>query len=153
MTIYTVCFFGHRYIDDPFGVDSQIYELVCNLIHDKEYVDFLIGRDGEFDQLVSSAIIRAKRNIFDANSSHIWIMPYIKAEYTKNSEDYDKYYDEVEICERSARCHPKAAITIRNQYMIRRSNLCVFYINHNHGGAFNALQYAKNSNKDIIIFN
>lgn len=63
MNIYTVCFFGHRYIDEPDRIDLQVYKLICDLIRSKEYVDFLIGRDGDFDQLVSSAIIRAKRNI------------------------------------------------------------------------------------------
>jgi hypothetical protein len=114
-------------------------------------VDFLIGRDGDFDQLASSAIIRAKKNIFDANSSHVWVMPYARAEYINNSKDYDEYYDAVEICERSAECHPKAAIAIRNQYMIDRSDLCVFYVKHNYGGAWNALKYAEKLEKNKIL--
>lgn len=151
MNIYTVCFFGHRYVDEPNRIDLQIYELICNLIRKKDYVDFLVGRDGEYDQLVSSAIIRAKRNVFDANSSLIWIMPYKKAEYINNCEDYDKYYDAVEICEKSAGCHPKAAITIRNQYMIDKSDLCVFYVNHKNGGAWNSFKYANQHVKNIIL--
>lgn len=153
MTIYTVCFFGHRYVDEPVSIDSQVYEVVCNLIRNNDYVDFLIGRDGDFDQLVSSAIIRAKRNIFEANSSHIWVMANKRAEYLNNSLDYDKYYDAVEICEKSAECHPKAAITIRNKNMIERSDLCIFYVRHNYGGAWSALRYAKKLKKNIIHLN
>ena len=81
LNVYTVCFFGHRYVDNYSELDCQVYKIICELIKTKEYVEFLIGRDGEFDQLVSSAIIRAKRNIFDANSSHTWVLPYQKAEY------------------------------------------------------------------------
>ena len=133
--------------DEPNRIDFQVYELICDLIDKKNYVDFLVGRDGEYDQLVSSAIIRTKRKVFDANSSHIWIMPYKKAEYINNYEDYDA----VEICEKSAGCHPKAAITICNQYMIDKSDFCAFYVNHKNGGACNALKYVKQHVKNIIL--
>ena len=38
---------------------------------ENEYVDFLVGRDGEFDQLVSSAIKRMKNEMGYYNSSLI----------------------------------------------------------------------------------
>lgn len=78
-------------------------------------------------------------------------MPYTKADYINNTEDYNKYYDEIEICERSASSHPKAAITIRNRYMIEKSDVCVFYIRQNRGGAFDAFKYAKKLGKNIFL--
>ena len=45
-----------------------------------EYIEFLVGRDGEFDQLVSSTIRRCKRTIRDDNSSLVLVLPYMTAE-------------------------------------------------------------------------
>ena len=56
MNICTVSFFGHRQIDDVFKIEKQLEALIRELLLTKEYVEFLVGRDGEFDQLVSSTI-------------------------------------------------------------------------------------------------
>ena len=69
LDIFTVTFIGHRYIDSFSFVEEKVEELIRELIATKEYVDFLIGRDGEFDQIVASTILRVKRNVFDANST------------------------------------------------------------------------------------
>ena len=52
--------------------------LVHALLLEKEYVEFLVGRDGDFDQIVSSAVKRQQRLVRDDNSSLIWILPYPK---------------------------------------------------------------------------
>ena len=68
MNLFAVSFFGHREVDDPFVLEQQLEAIVRELLHSKEYVEFLVGRDGEFDQLVSSTIRRCKRTIRDDNS-------------------------------------------------------------------------------------
>lgn len=40
LDIYTVVFFGHRYIDNPFKVEELLEEQIRKLINEKEYVDF-----------------------------------------------------------------------------------------------------------------
>lgn len=54
--------------------------LVHALLLEKEYVEFLVGRDGDLDQIVSSAVKRQKRLVRDDNSSLVWILPYPTAE-------------------------------------------------------------------------
>lgn len=54
MNIYTVSFFGHRYIECWTEIENRLDKLLQNLITQKEYIDFLIGRDGDFDLLASS---------------------------------------------------------------------------------------------------
>ena len=98
MQIFTVSFFGHRQIDNFFEIELLLEKLIRELMLSKEYVEFLVGRDGDFDQLVSSTVLKCKRTVRDDNSSLIWIMPYLTAEYRNNEEAYNKYYDEVEIC-------------------------------------------------------
>lgn len=59
MIIYTVSFFGHRYIERGTEISDRLDNLLHNLITQREYIDFLIGRDGEFDLLASAAVKRA----------------------------------------------------------------------------------------------
>ena len=60
MNVYTVSLFGHREITDYRELENQLTEIVRKLIQTKEYVSFLIGRNGEFDEYGASIIKRAK---------------------------------------------------------------------------------------------
>ena len=71
MNLFAVSFFGHRQVDDPFLIERQLESIIRELLLTKEYVEFLVGRDGEFDQLVSSTVRRCKRTIRDDNSFKI----------------------------------------------------------------------------------
>lgn len=117
MNTYTVSFCGHRAINNPLSIGKALYELVTTLILTKEYVEFLVGRDGEFDQLVSSSIHRCKREVREDNSTHVWVLPYITADFRNNESDYRKYYDEIEVFE-SSRSYYKAAFQARNRSMV-----------------------------------
>ena len=149
-SVYTVCFFGHRQIDGFRLVEQKVEALIDKLLNEHEYVEFLVGRDGEFDQLVTSAILRCRKRLDTANCSVTWVMPYLKADYVKNSDSYDNYYDYVEVYEQSANAHPKAAIQIRNRAMVDRSDLCVFCVTHRSGGAYQTLRYAERTGANII---
>ena len=61
MNLFAVSFFGHRQVDDPFLIERQLESIIRELLLTKEYIEFLVGRDGEFDQLVSSTVRRCKR--------------------------------------------------------------------------------------------
>ena len=105
MNLFAVSFFGHREIDDPFVIERQLEAIIRELLLTKEYVEFLVGRDGEFDQLVSSTVRRCKRTIRGDNSSLVLVLPYMTAEYRNNEESFHEYYDEIEICLESAEKH------------------------------------------------
>ena len=150
MNLYTVSFFGHRQIDDVFAIEQRLETLIRELLITKEYVELLIGRDGEFDQLVASTVRRCKRSIRDDNSALVLVLPYPTAEYRNNEESFYEYYDEIEICAESAERHFKSAHQIRNRSMVDRSHLVVFCVEHNSGGAYQTMQYAKKANANII---
>ncbi len=113
-------------------------------------MEFLVGRDGDFDQIVSSAVIRAKKNIRDDNSALIWVLPYPASELHNNDEEFHNYYDEIEICEESSMAHPKSAFQIRNRSMVDRSDLVIFCVERESGGAYQTLQYAQKQEKKIV---
>ena len=144
---YTVSFFGHRYIDNFRLAEERLTEIIKDIILEKEYVEFLVGRDGDFDQIVSSTIRRVKRDYGEHNSAHVCILPYMTAEFRNNEGSFYEYYDEVEVADTT---HPKSAFQTRNRMMIDRSDLVIFYIDHESGGAWQTYQYATKKEKNII---
>ena len=150
LSIYTVSFFGHRYVECGAEIERRLDMLLHDLIMQKEYVEFLIGRDGDFDLLASAAIKRAIRENGYGNTHFTLVLPYMKADYRDNEKEYLDYYDEVEVCAESADAYPKAAIQIRNRNMVDRSDLVVCCIQHRSGGAYKTIQYAEKLSKCII---
>lgn len=150
LEIYTVSFFGHRYINNFRIIEDRLEELLIKLLKEHEYVDFLVGRNGDFDQLVSSTIKRVKREFRDDNCTHILVLPYNSAEFQNNEESFVEYYDEIEICPESHAAHFKTAIQTRNRAMIDRSDLIICYIDHNSGGAYQSVKYAAKLGKTVI---
>ena len=150
MNIYTVSFFGHRELPNMFELEDKLMSIFRELINTKEYVEFLVGRDGDFDQLCSSTIRKAIELYACGNTSHILVLPYERAEYLNNRESFEDYYDEVQICYESSQAHPKAAIGIRNRAMIDRSDMVICYVERKSGGAYRAVRYAAGQGKVII---
>jgi len=145
MQVYRVSFIGHREIDDFCFVEEQIKKVVADLIRSKEYVEFYVGRNGEFDLLVASVIKQVKREIWDSNSSLILVLPYEVA----NMEDYENYYDEVMLPSELFKVHYKAAITKRNEWFIENTDLLVAYVVRDYGGAAQCLKKALQSGMTI----
>lgn len=150
MEIYTVSMFGHRYIDNYVSLENKLYDLVVDLLRNKEYVEFLIGRNGDFDQLAASVVKKAKRNYRDDNSALVLVLPGETAEYKKDEKLLSEFYDDIEICYESSRAYPKAAITVRNRHMTDRSDLVVFYVTDRSGGSYKTLKYAEETGRQII---
>lgn len=147
MDTYTVSFFGHRQLNDALTIEQHLEAYICQLLLEKEYVEFLVGRDGEFDLLVASVIRRCKREVRSDNSSLVWVLPYETAEYRNHEDTFRAYYDEIQICEEAAHGHYKNAYRCRNQIMVSRSDLVIFCIQHPSGGAWRTYQYAIKSQK------
>ena len=150
MDIFTVAFFGHRYIDKLFHLEALLEKHIRALIDEKEYVEFLVGRNGDFDQLVSSTVRSVRKNYRDDNSALILMLPYTTADYINNKNGYEKYYDDIEISYKASIAHPRAAIQIRNCEMVDRADLIICYINHEEGWAYQTITYAKKKGKPII---
>ena len=150
LDIFTVAFFGHRYIDNPLKVEELLEEQIRKLINEKEYVDFLVGRNGEFDQCVSSTVLRVRKNYRDDNSSLVLMLPYPTAEYINNQSYFEDYYSDIEISYAASKAHPKSAIQIRNREMVDRADLIICYVEEKRGGAWQTIQYATTQEKIVI---
>ena len=148
--IHTVSFFGHRYIDNITKVENLLEEQIRKLIDENEYVDFLVGRNGDFDQCVSSSVLRVRKKHRDDNSALVLVLPYPMAEYLNNENYFHDYYTDVEISYAASIAHPKSAIQIRNREMVDRADLIICYIEHEIGGAWQTVDYAMKQGKVVI---
>lgn len=143
---FTVAIFGHRRLDNSIVVFDKLKPVIKSLLKGKEYVEFLIGNNGDFDILAASCIKRAIKELSYGNSALVLVL----ANPRRNTKDLANYYDEVEFCEEALSAHYKNAITVRNYKMVDRADLIIAYQKNTSGGAFNALKYAISQNKQII---
>ncbi len=90
------------------------------MLDQKEYVEFLVGRNGDFDQCVASSIRRAKREYRDCNSAFVLVLPYATADYTNNEKYYEDYYEMISTSRNKEMAKAVAS------YLV--SNKDVFYI-------------------------
>lgn len=146
MDCLTVSLFGHREIDDLRRLDSGLAPILRELIQTEEYVSFFIGRSGEFDEYAASVIKRVQKETEREKSALVLVLPY----KVSDIDYYEKYYDDIIIPESVYDAHPKAAITLRNRWMIEKSEIIIVYVEHDGGGAYAAMKYAEKLNKRII---
>ena len=144
--IYRIAFVGHREIYGHYRLEDQIEKIVRDKLCEKEYVEFYVGRNGDFDISVASAIKRAQNAVGHHNSCLILLQPYPM----KDDEYYEKFYDEVQYPVDS-KTHPKAAITKRNRWMVENAELLVAFVEEGRkGGAMTTLKYAHARGLEII---
>lgn len=97
MRTFTVSFFGHRQIEAPFQVESQLEKLISQLLQQNEFVEFLVGREGEFDQLVSSTINKYAKAASVIDPSIPEKIPPHLMRHTKAMHIYDADNDLVHV--------------------------------------------------------
>lgn len=151
MKTFTVAFFGHRMISDFRELEEDLYDIINTLLSSHSYVEFLVGRNGDFDRIASSAIRRAQESLGTNNSAHILVLPYMTAEYRENEATFHAFYDEVEIYS-AEKTHFKSAITKRNRHMAERADIVLCYVKEKEGGAADAVKYAYSIGKTVINF-
>ncbi|MBQ7335309.1 MAG: hypothetical protein IJW92_02415 [Clostridia bacterium] len=144
MEIYRVSFIGHRKIYCIDEIEANIERILRDLLYQKEYVEFYVGRNGDFDILAASAIKRVQKD-FWKNCSLILVLPY----HVKDEQYYNHFYDEI-CLPVDPKTHFKAAIIKRNEWLIDCSNLLITYVEHKSGGAYKTLEYAKQKGVKII---
>ena len=137
--IYRVSFIGHRQVEHFRDVEEQLTKIVKDLIRSKEFVEFYIGRNGDFDILAASVIKRVQENYGKSNNSLILVIPYQIADL----EYMEKYYDEIWYPYELQGVHYKSAITKRNEWFVEHSDLRVAYVTKDHGGAYDCMKKAQ----------
>lgn len=94
---------GHRIIDDYLTVEAKLYKLL-RIITQRENreIEFLVGRNGDFELMAASIIRKLKKETGNENIFLTLILPYETSELRINTEAFESYYDSIEICKASA---------------------------------------------------
>lgn len=146
LDIFRVAFIGHREVNNFSIVERELDSIVERLIEGKEYVEFYMGRNGEFDIMAASAVKRIQNQLGDHNSCLILVLPYEMADMPYLEE----YYQEI-VFPLSKNAFPKAAIEKRNQWLLDNCDLLVAYVEHTNGGAAKLLGRAIRMHKDFYL--
>ena len=150
MDIYTVSLFGHRNLLNPLSAEERLEREVYKLLKNHGYVNFLMGRTGEFDLMAALTVRRVMKSYRRFNCSLTLVLPYLNSNVENNKDSFLNLYDEIEICPQSADAYYKSAFQIRNQNMIDRSDLVLCCIEHKSGGAYQTVRYAHQQQCQII---
>ena len=137
MEVYRVAFIGHREVDKHMQVADELDRVLPMLLGKHEYIEFYVGKNGEFDELAASAVRRLKRD-WSAFCTLSLVLPYEVA----NLDMIEKSYDEV-IMPNDYKCHYKSAIEKRNKWLAENCDLMIGYVKRESGGAYKCFCYAK----------
>ncbi len=138
-----VCFIGHRDIDNAEQIKSQLKEIVTNLIFNGADT-FLFGSRSNFNYIcwevvteLQSQFSNLRRIKYNAPHEVAFTSKKDREQYeqlfskfTHKETNFENYEIAVD-CEKSIRANKNAYI-MRNQEMIDRSDICVFYYDKNY---------------------
>ncbi len=138
--------FGHRemYVDCKDKLEMLLNELICQ----NEVEIFYTGSMGDFDLLFSSCV-RGFKHLYP-KLKLVLVKPYFTKEINLNKEYYESLYDDILIPEISSNAHYKSAITLRNKWIVDKSDFIISGVYKNYGGAYNAIKYANSVNKSVL---
>lgn len=138
----TCSFFGHRYIDE--AIAAPLKNALTNLIANN--VDtFLVGHQGDFDRLVLRTLRQLKKEFpqirYRVVLAYLPAAPAACCAYTEEETVFPEGLETVP---------PRYAISWRNRWMIRQSDVVVTYITHSQDSAAQFAKLAKRMNKQVI---
>ena len=142
----TCCSFGHRVL--LMNIEKPLQETLERLVKEQGVVEFYTGGMGEFDKLFARTVRSMKRN--DQRLRLIMVLPYLTKRINKDKFYYKTFYDEILIPAELDGVHPKAAITLRNRWMVDHSDFIVAALHRNFGGAAKAAEYAESTGKAVV---
>ena len=134
-----VTFCGHREVLLKEDVRLWLYKKVEKLIQAGANT-FALGGNGEYDQMAASVVFELKRKYPKIKS--ILVLPYANKLIDTRLYDGILYPDMEGISK-------QYAIIYRNHWMIDWADVVVSYVEHEWGGAYKTLTYAKSKKKII----
>ena len=128
---------------------EAIFQSLCYKIEEqmtKEHItEFWVGNYGDFDRLCARAVRELQKKY--PLIRLCLVIPYITFEMNGNKTTYENHYDEIIMAEIPLGTPKKLWILKCNEYMVEHSDFLIGYVQHNRGGAYQTLQYAKKKHK------
>lgn len=140
------CGFGHRVM--LMDIEKPLQAVLERLMEERGVRVFYTGGMGEFDELFARAVRSMKREC--PSLRLVLVMPYLTERLNMDKAFYEALYDEILIPAELEGVHPKAAIGLRNRWMVDRSDVVIAAVQRDFGGAAEAVRYAENRGKVVI---
>lgn len=131
-------FIGAR--DTPFTLREHIKKAVVNLIFKGVY-EFCVGNNGNFDHMVQSVLfeLRSEYNIkFDI------VLSYLDEVALIGNQAFTIYPEEL------ANVPKRFAISKRNDYLLKKSNIVICYVNNTYSNSYKFTQKALKKGYTVI---
>lgn len=139
------CGFGHRVL--LMDIEKPLRETMERLVAERGVRAFYTGGMGEFDELFACTVRSMKREC--PSLRLVLVMPYLTARLNVNKAFYEAQYDEILIPAELDGVHRKAAIGLRNRWMVERSDVVIAALQRDFGGAAEAVRYAERIGKIV----
>lgn len=150
MDVFTVAFFGHKKIEESVDLEKCLDEQILRLLARKRRALFLVGCDGDFDQLVAKSVHRVRTKYQVDNCDLVMIIPDLSPKYMHRIDNPEYFYAAVEVSIAASLERPKYMIQTRNREMIDRADLILCYLTHESPIAWKSVQYAISKGKMVI---
>lgn len=139
-----VCsFFGHK--DAPYSLYPKIKEYTEKLILQRNIESFMVGNQGGFDSMVLKALRELKQTY--PHICYNVVLAYMPTQ----KQEYELYDPSETFLPEGIETVPKRfAISWRNKWMARESDVILCYITHSWGGAAQFVEYAMRQGKEVI---
>ena len=133
-------FFGHK--DTPESVKPALEAAVKQIIERYSDTTFYVGNNGNFDRMVLS-VLKSLSEDFPTISYSV-ILAYLSISKSSEFDGLSTIYPE------GIECVPKKyAISYRNDWIVRQSDMVICYITHNYGGAAKFVEKACKKGKTV----
>ena len=140
--------FGHRQFSVSQAKKEDVKKEIVRLIENEGVNVFYLGGKGIFDEFCATYIFELKKKYPHIKS--FLIIAYLNEKMSEYDEDRIKKIYNGTIYPDIEKVPLKFAILKRNEWMINRSSLCLFYLNWSWGGAYKTFEVAKRKHKRYI---
>lgn len=144
-----ISFAGHSFLINHNEIKDNVKSTIRQIAIKGDEILCYLGGYGDFDNICTSACRELKTE--GIKIKMFYITPYFSiSEQNKINEiQSQKIYDGV-IYPPIENVPPKFAISRRNEWMIKESDVVIVYVKHNYGGASRSLSFANRKKKTII---
>ena len=134
-------FLGHR--DAPIEIETQLQQVIVDLIINKKVDTFYIGTHGNFDVIV-------KKTLNKLCNTYPHIRFFIVLAYLPQTRNDTVDYSNSIFPDGLEAVPKKFAIIKRNEWMINKSDYVVTFVEHSTSSASKFTEFAKRKNKTVI---
>ncbi len=139
-----VCtFFGHR--EAPEEVKEKLYSAIEDLIINHSVDTFYMGYEGKFDTYARVAVKKLSEKY--PHIKYSVVLAYVPSE--KRYSEYMDFSDTI-VFDGIEKSHPRYAIAMRNEWMMKKSEYAITYIKYPIGGAYKYAENMKQKGKTVI---